>query len=88
MLHPIVQSLHTEFIEFIRPLYKAERDRVEILKGKLQTLRNEEMKEKELLNLEAYEGKLSKKELLERTFDIHKKYGRRVEELRETLHKL
>jgi hypothetical protein len=54
----------------------------------LQVLKNEEMKEKELLNIEAHNGKISKKELLERTFEIHKKYGSRVEELREILHKL
>ncbi len=88
MIHPIVYPLHTEFIEFVRPLYEAERERVEILKGELQALKNEEMKEKELLNIEAHDGTISKKELLERTFDIHKKYGSRVEELREILHKL
>jgi hypothetical protein len=79
--------LHTEFIKFVRPLYEAERDRVEILKD-LQALKNEEMKEKELLNIEAHDGKISRKELLERTLEIHKKYGSRVEALREILHKL
>ena len=80
--------MHREFIEKVRPLYEQEQGRVQQLKIELLVLKEQQTQEKQDLNLQVSENKITKKEAMQTTIEISKKYTQRIEELSETLHTL
>lgn len=80
--------MHREFIEKVRPLYEHEQGRVQQLKIELLELKEQLTQEKQDLNLQVSENKISRKEAMQTTLEISKKYTQRIEELSETLHTL
>ena len=80
--------MHREFIEKVRPLYEQEQGRVQQLKIELLELKEQLTQEKQDLNLQVSENKISRKEAMQTTLEISKKYTQRIEELSETLHTL
>ncbi|WP_218918508.1 hypothetical protein [Flectobacillus major] len=58
------------------------------MKVELLELKEQHTQEKQNLNLQVSENKITKKEAMQATFEISKKYTQRIEELSETLHTL
>lgn len=58
------------------------------MKQELLELKEQQTQEKQHLNLLVSENKITKQEAMTATIEISKKYTTRIEELKETLHKL
>jgi adenylosuccinate synthase len=64
------------------------RGRVQHLKKELLDLKEQQTQEKQDLNLQLSESKITKQQAMKETLEISKRYTPRVEELTEILHKL
>jgi hypothetical protein len=69
-------------------MYEQEQRRVQHLKKELFDLKEQQTQEKQDLNLQLSESKITKQQAMTATLEISKKYTPRIEELIETLHKL
>lgn len=58
------------------------------MRQELLELKEQQTQEKQALNLQVSEGQITKQEAMKATLEISKKYTPRIDELRETLHKL